>query len=111
MGWERGGMTCSKWPQVRHEPWAAAVRTKPLYMGSMLYQLSYRGTKKTILNTFKVLYDRQLNLLQFLEDVSPLIQEASSVLVMITENVHQHVLNTHFVANVITTALLPLSCC
>ena len=40
-GDERVGVTCSKWPQVGLEPWAAAARSGPPYMGHMLYQLSY----------------------------------------------------------------------
>lgn len=41
------GMTCSKWPQVGLEPWAAAARSGPPYMGHMLYQLSYRALFRT----------------------------------------------------------------
>ena len=37
----RGGMACSKGPQVETEP--AAVRTEPSYMGHMLNQVSYPG--------------------------------------------------------------------
>ncbi len=38
---ERGGMTRSKGPQCGIERMAAAARTKPLYMGHLLYQLSH----------------------------------------------------------------------
>lgn len=36
---ERGG-TRSKGPQTRTQTWGAVARTKPLYKGSPLYQLS-----------------------------------------------------------------------
>ncbi len=38
---ERGGMTRSKGPQGGIKPMATAARTKPLYMGRLLYQLSH----------------------------------------------------------------------
>ncbi len=41
---EKEGMTCSKEPQSGIEPDVAGARTNPLYMGHLLYQLSYRGT-------------------------------------------------------------------
>ena len=44
---DRGGVTCSRWPQVGLQPRAAAARTKPLYMGHTLYQQSYRGALKS----------------------------------------------------------------
>ena len=44
---ERGeGMTRSKWLQVRLEPWGAAVRTGPPYMGRML---THRGAPNHML--------------------------------------------------------------
>ena len=40
---ERRGITCSKGPQVGIEPVATVAKTEPLYMGHMLYQVSYPG--------------------------------------------------------------------
>ena len=37
---ERGSDTQQMVPRPGVEPWSAAVRTKPLYMGRLLYQLS-----------------------------------------------------------------------
>ena len=42
-------MKCSKWPQVRLEPWAA--RTQPLYMGHKLSQLTYCGIPNQVIST------------------------------------------------------------
>lgn len=46
---EIGEMTCSKGQQVGLKPWAAAARTRPLYVGHALYQLSYWGTPHVFL--------------------------------------------------------------
>lgn len=34
--------------QIGFKPWAAAVRTQPLYMGHMLFQLRYLGTPVSV---------------------------------------------------------------
>ena len=66
-GGERGGMTCNSGPSDRPERWAAAARTKPLHMGRLLHQPSYRDyfltfTRVKTLNQYFFFYQTVLSL-------------------------------------------------